>query len=347
MVMGRRPEVETAGPLGTGRALGKLGVDLARHLAVVPLHRPWEGPANPATNVLRDVMRTTVRSVMTTAMALDTPELRSLEIVLDDAAGAVMPPPWRRGIRVRPDEVGGVPGEWIEPADVEHRGAVVYFHGGGYLATTPRMYNGVASRIADATRCRIFVPDYRLAPEFPYPAALDDALAVYDALLDDGQHPTTLLLAGDSGGGGLAASLLAELGTEDRPHPAGAVLISPEIDLALTGASMESNADRDILPPDIPVTPYLAKTDAHLGTASPLYADLSDYPPLLVTAGGDEMFVDGIRAFVDWAALADIAVDYVEEPGMVHVFEIVSPLSHAAARAFDRIHHFIDGALPD
>ncbi len=347
MVMGRRPEVATAGALGAGKALGKVGFDLARHLAEVPLQRPWDGPAHPATNMLRNVVRTTVRSVMSTAMAMDTPELRSLEIVLDDAAGLVLPPPWRRDVRVREAEVGGVPGEWIEPDDERPRGVLVYFHGGGYLATTPRMYLGFASHVADTARCRVFIPDYRLAPEFPYPAALEDALAVYDAVLADGWSADDILIAGDSGGGGLAASLLAALGSEERPHPAGAVLISPEIDLSLSGASMEANAGKDILPPDIPVDPYLHGADARTGTTSPLFADLSTYPPLLVTAGGDEMFVDGIRAFVDWAALADIDVDYLEEPGMTHVFEIISPLSRATGRVYRRLHAFIDGVLDD
>ena len=209
------------------------------------------------------------------------------------------------------------------------------------------MYLGFASHVADTARCRVFIPDYRLAPEFPYPAALEDALAVYDAVLADGWSADDLLIAGDSGGGGLAASLLAALGSEQRPHPAGAVLISPEIDLSLSGASMEANAGKDILPPDIPVDPYLHGADARTGTTSPLFADLSTYPPLLVTAGGDEMFVDGIRAFVDWAALADIDVDYIEEPGMTHVFEIISPLSRATGRVYRRLHAFIDGVLDD
>ncbi|MDZ7733571.1 MAG: alpha/beta hydrolase fold domain-containing protein [Acidimicrobiia bacterium] len=189
-----------------------------------------------------------------------------------------------------------------------------------------------------------FLPDYRMAPEFPYPAALDDAREVYRALLEVADVDR-LLVAGDSGGGGLTASLLEDLPKSRFPQPAGAILFSPEVDLALTGASVRVNAPRDILPDDIPVEPYLQGVDPHDPEVSPLYADLGGYPPLLVTCGGDEMFRDEVRGFVERATGAGVDVDYYEAEEMEHVFEILSPLARSSTVAFEDVRRFASRIL--
>lgn len=348
MVMGRRPDVETAGPLDTGRALVGLGISIGSALATTPLRRPWRGPSNPASNWVHELVRGPMKAMMSYSAALPTPQLRSIEIVIDDLSGIAMPPPWRRfEIEITEGSVGGVPGQWITPRHREHTGVLIYFHGGGYVATTPKMYGGVVARLATTAGCRVFLPDYRLAPEFPYPAPLQDALRVYDALRADGSEPEDLIVAGDSGGGGLTAALLAELGTEQRPHPAGAILFSPEIDLTLSGRSITENAPHDILPDQIPVEPYLDGADAHSPLASPLYADLHGYPPLLVTSGAEEMFVDEIRRFVERAEAAGVEVTYFEAPDSFHVFEILDPISRSTRTAFDEVHRFVTERLLD
>ncbi len=345
MVMGRRPDVQTASAIATGRALLGLGVAISSSLAESALRRPWEGPEDAFTNTRRSAVRVGTKAMMGYATGIPTPELRSVEIVLDDVCGLVLPLPGLRGhVSIERGTVGGVAGYWVDPADVEDRGIILYLHGGGYLATTPRMYTGVVGRLALTTRCRVFLPDYRLAPEFPYPAALEDALAVYDGLRA-ARDAAQIVVAGDSGGGGLAAALLAELGTQDRPHPAGAVLLSPEVDMLLGEPSVAANAASDILPAEIPVEPYLAGTDPTDPLVSPLYADLTDYPPLLVTAGGEEMFVDAIAEFVVRARDADVDVQYLEYDDLFHVFEILLPWSTETHEVFAAIQAFVDAQL--
>lgn len=343
--MGRRPEVATAGWGDTARALAGMVAAIGTSVADGLAHRPWHDTAEPVRATGHELLRSAMKGFMTYAAALPTPELRSVEIVIDDLSALAMPPPWRRErLHLVDGTVGGVPGTWVIPRHGPLDGVLLYLHGGGYVATTPHMYGGVVSHLALATRCATFLPDYRMAPEFPYPAALDDARAVYLDLLDL-VGAARLVVAGDSGGGGLTAALLQDLPVSGLPHPAGAILFSPEVDLALTGRSIRANAPRDILPDTIPVEPYLQGVDPHDPAVSPLYADLHGYPPLLVTAGGDEMFRDEIRDFVVRAGQAGIDVDYFEAPGMEHVFEILSPWARSSTVAFADVRDFTRDVL--
>ena len=149
-------------------------------------------------------------------------------------------------------EVGGVPGMWYRRKGRESLGTVLYLHGGGYIGTAPLMYAAFTGYLARDTGCDVFVADYRLAPEFPFPAGLIDAIAVYEALLESGVDPTRLFVAGDSGGGGLATSLLLDARAHHLPRPAGVLLFSPEVDLALDEPSVTENAEHDILPVEHP-----------------------------------------------------------------------------------------------
>lgn len=345
MVMGRRPGVATAGVVDTLRALLGMVVAIVRSVTSGLRSAPWRGAHDPGRAVAHELLLSSMKGFMTYAVDLPTPELRSVEIVIDDAAGMALPMPWiREQIHHVDATVGGVDGQWVIPRHGTLHGALLYLHGGGYVATTPRMYGGVVAHLALATGCATFLPDYRLAPEFPYPAPLDDARAVYLALLDH-VDADRLVIAGDSGGGGLTASLLEDLPKSGLPQPAGAVLFSPEIDLALTGASITDNAPLDILPDDIPVEPYLQGVDPRDPDVSPLYADLRGYPPLLVTCGGAEMFRDEIRGFVGRATSAGVQVEYYEAPDMEHVFEILSPMARSSTVAFDDVRQFTAAVL--
>lgn len=340
MVMGRRPEVPTAGLAATVRALLGMLAAIARDVAAGLQRRPWRNAGAPARATAHALVLSAMKGFMTYAAALPTPQLRSIEIVIDDASALALPPPWRRErLHLVDGVLGGVAGEWVIPRHGPLNGILLYLHGGGYVATTPHMYGGVVSHLALATRCATFLPDYRMAPEFPYPAALDDARSVYLALLDL-VDTDRLVVAGDSGGGGLTAALLQDLPASGLPHPAGAILFSPEVDLALGGRSIVDNAPLDILPDTIPVDPYLQGVDPHDPAVSPLYADLRGYPPLLVTCGGDEMFRDEIRDFVVRAGRAGVDVDYYEAPAMEHVFEILSPLARSSTAAFSDVRDF-------
>jgi acetyl esterase/lipase len=338
--MGKRPDVPTAGAVETLRALVGMLVAIVRNVVAALALRPWRGSPEPGKEVVHELMLSSMKGFMTYAAALPTPELRSIEVVIDDASAVALPLPWRRErLHLIDAVVGGIPGQWVIPRKGPLNGVLLYLHGGGYVATTPRMYGGVVSHLALATGCATFLPDYRMAPEFPYPAALDDARAVYLALLDY-VDTDRLVVAGDSGGGGLTAALLQDLPLSGLPRPAGAILFSPEVDLALTGRSIRANAPLDILPDTIPVEPYLQGVDPHDPAVSPLYADLTGYPPLLVTCGGNEMFRDEIRDFVVRAGRAGVDVDYYEAPDMEHVFEILSPLARSSTAAFSDVRDF-------
>ncbi len=161
------------------------------------------------------------------------------------------------------------------------------------------MYAFFTARVCRETDCAVFVADYRLAPEFPYPAGDEDATAVYDALRDLGVPNERLFLAGDSGGGGLANSMLLACagGRRQAIHPAGLILFSPEVDLRLDEPSVTENAKLDILPWNIPTASYLHGEDASSASISPLIANLDGFPPTFVAWGGDEMFRDPIRRY--------------------------------------------------
>jgi len=336
--MGRRPDVETASKARTASAVGGLGVRLAVALAELPLKRPWRGPDTTVHNVGYEVTRRVMRTFMDYVVSLSTPELRSVEVVLDDLCRSVLPPLVHRlGVSVEDDVVGGVPGTWYRSGSDEPTGTILYLHGGGYVATSPSMYALFTGWLARHTDCDVFVADYRLAPEFPYPAAMEDALAVYRALLDSGEDPARIVFAGDSGGGGLAATLVLDVAQCGLPAPRGVLLFSPEVDLVLDEPSVTENADLDILPRHIPVQPYLGDLDAHTAIVSTVYADLSGFPNTLVAWGGEEIFRDAIERFVQ--RLRDAAVPTLarEEPHMFHVYMILMPWAPASQRLYRRV----------
>ncbi len=198
------------------------------------------------------------------------------------------------------------------------------------------------------TGCAVFVADYRLAPEFPYPAGAEDASADLPELLERGIPCERIFLAGDSGGGGLANTVLLEdAGTIGPVRPAGLLLFSPEVDLRLDEESVTENADHDILPWNIPTTAYLHGADVTSSPVSPLSADLSGFPPTCVTWGGDEMFRDPIRRYVDRLRAAGVPTEAQEFEGMFHVFEILMPWADNSREVFRHVQRFIHRILAD
>ncbi len=344
MVMGKRPDVPTAPPTIAAFTVLGLAEQLATDLATVPLRRPWQGPTNPVENVARSVTRHVMRTFMGYASSLPIEEFRSLEVVLDDICAVVLPPVVHRlGVTTLDEEVGGVPGTWYRPPD-EPRGTILYLHGGGYIGTSPRMYAAFAAWLAVETHCEVLVVDYRLAPEFPFPAGLEDAVSVCEALLET-RDPSTLFVAGDSGGGGLANSLLLDARALHLPSPAGLVLFSPEVDLILDEPSVSENAGRDILPWNVPVAPYLHGRDPRDELVSAVYADLHRYPPTLVVFGDDEIFRDPIRRFVDHLRASAVDTTVIEEPGMFHVFPFLMPWAGASRRVYRVAGDFVGAHL--
>ena len=264
MAMGNRPEVKTAPAPIVALDVTLLAQQLATALARVPFRHPFRGQSSPWSNLGISVTRELTRSFMGYASSLRIPEFRSLELVVDEICQWVMPPVVRSlDVDGYPRAFGGVPGILYLPRAVPPVGVILYLHGGGYIGTSPTMYAFFTARICRETECAVFVADYRLAPEFPFPAGAEDASAVYSEFVDRGVARERIFLAGDSGGGGLANTLLLANPARIKPvHPAGLVLFSPEVDLRLDEPSVTENAEHDILPWNIPTASYLHGFDA-------------------------------------------------------------------------------------
>src|SRR5215510_2471576 len=202
------------------------------------------------------------------------------------------------------------PAEWLRPPSAVAGRVVLYLHGGGYVIGSPRSHRHLAAAIASASAAIALVLDYRLAPEHPFPAAVDDAVVAYHWLLDQGIAPGHIVVAGDSAGGGLTVATLLALRDRGRPLPAGGVCISPWVDLTCSGASYTTRAERDPIVKRESVVEmaraYLGRTDAKTPLASPLHADLRGLPPLLIQVGGDEVLLDDSTQLAGQAKAAGV-----------------------------------------
>ncbi len=248
-------------------------------------------------------------------------------------------------IRCQPVDANGVPAEWIAAPDVG-RGALLYLHGGAYVLGSIQVYRDLVARLARATHTRVLAIDYRLAPEHPYPAALDDAITAYRWLLKGDVDPSHIMLVGDSAGGGLTLATLVALRDAGEPLPAGAVCLSPWTDLALTGASVQSKAGSDpILDPDslrCYASYYADERDKTLPLLSPLYADFEGLPPLLFQVGTDEILLDDAVRCADKAREAGVDVTLTIWDEMVHVFQMMGFLTESKD-AIRQIAEFVKG----
>jgi cation diffusion facilitator CzcD-associated flavoprotein CzcO/acetyl esterase/lipase len=245
-----------------------------------------------------------------------------------------MPPP--RGARYTAGEVGGVAGEWVEAHAGARGPTLLYLHGGGFVGCAPRTHRALTAAFA-LQGFRVFVPDYRLAPEHPFPAACDDALAAWRALAaaagpDAAQR---MVVAGDSAGGNLALTLMLDLRAAGEPLPAAAALFSPVTDLTGGSASLQENAARDAMFRGDCLhhlaDAYLAGADAAHPRASPLLADLHGLPPLLVHVAADEALRDDSVRLADKARAAGVRVDLSVWPGVPHVWQLIHQLPEARA----------------
>jgi monoterpene epsilon-lactone hydrolase len=283
-----------------------------------------------------------------------------LERILDGIAGRVLPPfVTIQGVVAEPDCIANVPGVWFRPrtpvasrqqtprgnGTSQRSGTMVYLHGGGYIGTSPRMYALFMAHLARVTECEIFVADYRLAPEFPFPAAADDIVSVVDHLVRGGLAPGRLLIAGDSGGGGLVGTVLHRITRVSSDRPAAVLLFSPEVSLTLSEDSVTDNAPLDVLPWNIPVNSYLHGIDPLDERVDVLLDDLSGWPPTFLAYGGDEMFRDAIRALSRRLKDAGVSQESLEVEGMFHVFPFLLPWARESQDVYDRAGSFVRRVL--
>ena len=245
--------------------------------------------------------------------------------------------------------LGGVPTAEITVDGTEPRHVVLYFHGGVYVLGDAFQAAGLAAQIGRRTRAKVISVDYRLAPEHPYPAAVDDALAAYQALLEDGTAPADIALAGESAGGGLAVATLVNARDRGLPLPAAAFVMSPYADLTLAGTTMDTKRDADPLLSrenlQFRVPDYTAGHDPALGLISPVFADLSGLPPLIIQAGTHEVLLDDAVRLARQAATADVQVTLDITPGVPHVFQAYYPILDEAAAALDRAGQLLSAHL--
>lgn len=241
------------------------------------------------------------------------------------------------------DEVAGVPGLWAKIDGKQCTPTVLYFHGGGYMIASAKGYASTGADLARSAVANVLLVDYRLAPENPFPAAVDDALAAYQ-WLSARQDPSTIVVAGDSAGGGLVASLLINLRDRGEALPAAGVCISAWLDMTLSSESITTKASVDpVMSSDMlqgMAAAYLQGAQADSPLASPLHADLTGLPPLLVMTGTWDSLTDDSTRFAAKAAEAGVDVTLEEFDEMYHCWHIMTPVLAESRSAMDRIGQF-------
>jgi acetyl esterase/lipase len=312
---------------------------LVRHAPKVAVSRVLRGPGRPSWSFRFELFTRALKAT-------------SFEITRSDWAGQrvgfealrnTWSPALTRVVRTS-SVLGGVPTTTFTPQQPPKLPmTILYFHGGGYVFGSALTHADLVSRIALASPARAFLPEYRLAPESPFPAAIEDAVAVYRALLDRGVDPKRLVVAGDSAGGGLTMALLLRLKGAAVPMPAGAALICPWVDLTAAGGSISDNAEVDWGEEDVAhewIAAYLAGHDPRDPLASPALADLSGLPPLLVQVGSAEMLLDQATLLALRAKESGVDARLVIEPDMVHNWHTFASFFSHLARSIDDIGAF-------
>jgi monoterpene epsilon-lactone hydrolase len=256
--------------------------------------------------------------------------------------------PALRQVKIREQTLAGVPVLWFESTASDGGPVVLYLHGGSFIYGSEKSHGDLMARLAIASGARIVFPLYRLAPEHPFPAALEDSRAVYDALLERKQDPSRLIVAGDSAGGNLVVSLLVALRDAGAPLPRAAIPISPWLDLSAPAQSLERNAVFDWAGPwmfDLWASAYLARGETRTRPdVSPMFADLERLPPLMLVFGNAEMLFDQCSAFARRARRAGVEVTEHIGADMVHLWMALAPMFPNCQTAIDEMGAFVKSA---
>jgi acetyl esterase/lipase len=264
-----------------------------------------------------------------------------------ETATAVVPVP--EGVDFTPVEANGVPAEWTVADGARDDVAIVYLHGGGYVMGSLNTHRGLCARLSRAARARVLSVDYRLGPEHPHPAALEDALAAVRFVREGGLAPARTAVAGDSAGGGLTLAALVALREAGDPAPAAGLCISPWTDLALSGDSVETRAAEDPMVASdrlkLMADAYLAGGDPRAPLASPLYADLAGLPPLLLQVGSAEILLDDAVRVAERARAAGVEAELRVWEDMFHVWHAFAEILPEGQQAVDEMAAFLEMRL--
>lgn len=302
------------------------------------------GPALPDFRTVIVDLALRFRMKRAARAAKITPEvLRSSATRLARAMADGRVPPF---VRVESAQVGALGGEWISVGEPQ-RAPVLYFHGGGFYMCSPRTHRALTWRLARATGRRVFAIDYRKAPDHVFPAWVEDGISAYTWLLHQGHRGEDLLLAGDSAGGNIALAVTHRLRRKGMPLPGGLILFSPWADLGCEGASYVKNERRDAMFNAKAVRSlgaYLTQgrpiSDARDPERSPIHADLTGFPRMLIFAGSTEVFLDDARTIARRASAAGVEVQLHIYRHMPHVFPLFAGVLPRAKPAFQTIARF-------
>lgn len=282
--------------------------------------------------------------------AADAPEV-SPAVMRQEWEAAVADTPLPPTIAITPVSIDGIYGEWVASADTPDHQVLLFLHGGGFNAGSCLTHRELAARLCLASNVRVLLVAYRLAPEHPFPAGLHDAGAAYRWLLEQGFRPEQIVVGGDSAGGGLAAATLLWARSEGLPQPAAAVLLSPWLDLTLSGPSITANAEVD------PLTTlrglqraanwYVGQADPAEPLVSPIYGELAELPPLLIQVGGHEILLSDATRFAERARAADVSVSLEIWDEMWHVWQAFAANLPEGRAAIEQIGQFIRKQLEE
>jgi monoterpene epsilon-lactone hydrolase len=305
----------------------------------VAIRRIFRGPLHPGWSYRYEAIAEILRKANEKGLSLPVTTMRRSMLE------ARIHPRIQRGVHHEHSTLAGLPAEmftavgWTDSAPT-----ILYFHGGGYVVCSPATHRDLVSRIAFASGARAVAVDYRKAPEFPFPAPVDDAEAAYRALLLSGTPADQIFVGGDSAGGGLALALLQRIKACDLPMPRAGVLLSPWVDLECGGESIATNARYDYLPVrglSWGAQQYMQDNDRRHPHASAVHADLAGLPPLLIQTGSAELFLSENEALARRAREAGVPVTHEIEPGMVHVYQAFATFVPEVDVAIQRIGAFV------
>jgi|SRR5579871_1257562 len=272
-------------------------------------------------------------------------ELRQRHLAI---AAEFVPPPL--DVSVEAAQLGQLKGEWIRPAGEAPQRLLLYLHGGGYISGSPASHRPLIARLCRAAGAAALSLDYRLAPEFPFPAGLRDAVDAYRMLIAKAYPPELIVLAGDGAGGGLAVATLMAIRNGGMPLPAGLIAMSPWADLTLSGWSIMQNADSDsAISWDllfVSARHYLKGANPADPYASPVFGSMRDFPPIMIHAGSREILRDDASRLGELAAAANVPVSVEVYDGMPHLFQAVGTSSDAKV-SLNRLAQFVRARTPD
>ena len=266
-----------------------------------------------------------------------------------EAGAAATPTP--ENVTFTPVDAGGVPAEWNDADGARQDHVVIYYHGGGYCMGSLTTHRGHAARISKLANLRVLSVDYRLAPEHPHPAAVDDAVAAYRFVLDKGISPSRIALAGDSAGGGLTVAALLSIRDAGLPMPACGVGISAWTDMTASGDSIKTKASvdpmlGDLRPLEMMVEAYVGKNgDKKAPLASPLFADLKGLPPLLLQVGTAEVLLDDSTRLAERATAAGVDVTLKAWEDMFHVWHAFADMLPEGMQATQELADYLNARM--